>query len=82
MTPLEKQCAKLRDLVEGAGFVLAVSLDTSGMFRILANDREASVVAQVAVSSKGFRAFFPAERLQVSAPTELVDALEQIKATS
>lgn len=78
----EKHERKLRDLVETAGFVLAVSLDQRGMFRILANDAEASVVAQVAVSPKGFRAFFPAERRQVSTPTDLVDVLEQMKAAS
>lgn len=82
MTPVEKQSAKVRDLVEGAGFVLAMSLNQAGMFRILANDSKATVVAQVAVTSKGFRAFFPAKQVQASTPTDLVNALEAIPAAS
>lgn len=73
---------KLRDLVESAGFVLAVSLDQRGMFRILAPDAEASVVGSAAVSSSGFRVFFPGLRLQVSSASDLVDALERLKGES
>lgn len=71
---------KLTGLVEGAGFVLAVSLDQVGLFRILAPNADATVVGSVAVTASGFKAFFPGERLQVSTPTGLVDALEQVKA--
>lgn len=73
---------KLRDLVETAGFVLAVSLDRKGVFRILAPDAVASVVASAAVTSTGFRVFFPGRRLQVSSASDLVDALERLKAES
>ncbi|MEX1078910.1 MAG: hypothetical protein WED09_07365 [Homoserinimonas sp.] len=82
MTALEKQCQRVRTLVEDAGFVLAMSLDRAGMFRILANDSRASVVASVSVTGSGFRAFFPGQQLQVATATELVDALERFEAAS
>lgn len=82
MSALEKQCQRVRALVEGAGFVLAMSLDKAGLFRILANDREASVVASVSVTGSGFRAFFPGQQLQVSTATALVDALERFEPAS
>lgn len=78
---MEKHSRKLRELVEGAGFVLAVSLDQPGLFRILAPDVKASVVGSAAVTTSGFRVFFPSERLQVSSATDLVDALERIGAS-
>lgn len=70
----------LRELVEGAGFVLAMSLDQAGLFRILAPDGGASVVGSAAVSAGGFRVVFPGLKVQVSMASDLVDALERIKA--
>lgn len=78
MTPAEKHEAKLRELVETAGFELAVSLDTPGRFRIVEKN-DWALVAWASTSPKGFEVTFPHARLTLSTPTALVDELEKWK---
>lgn len=68
---------KLRSLVEGAGFVFAISMDQVGAFRVATPDLK--TVGAGSLYGTKFRAVFPAQQLRVSTPTQLVDALEQIK---
>lgn len=81
MTPAEKHEAKLRDLVETAGFELAVSVDAPGRFRVVTKD-DWSLVGWASTSSKGFEVTFPKARVTVTTPTGLVDELEKWKEQS
>lgn len=74
MTPTERHEAKLRTLVEQAGFELAIDLRQAGSFRITTKDFE--LVAHVTVDARGFTAAFPATRRTSHTPTDLVDDLE------
>lgn len=76
MTPAEKHEAKLRELVETAGFELAVSIDAPGRFRIVAK-ADWSLVGWASTSPRGFQVTFPKARRTVSSPTDLVDELEK-----
>ena len=76
MTPAEKHEAKLRELVETAGFELAVSVDEPGRFRIVTK-ADWSLVAWASTSPRGFDVTFPTAQRTVSSPTDLVDELEK-----
>jgi len=76
VTPAQKHEAKLRELVETAGFELAVSVDAPGRFRIVTK-ADWSMVAWASTSPRGFDVTFPAARRTVSSPTDLVDELEK-----
>lgn len=83
MTPAERHEAKLRELVESAGFDLAVSLDAPGRFRIVeVVDGEWSTVAWASTSPRGFDVVFPHTQTRVTSPTDLVDELEKWKGQS
>jgi len=83
MTPNEKHEGKLRELVETAGFELAVSLDAPGKFRIVeVVDGKYSTVAWASTTGRGFEVFFTHAQRRVISPTDLVDELEKWKARS
>lgn len=77
VTPAERHAAKLRELVETAGFELAVSLDAPGRFRIVTKDFD--LVAWASMSARGFDVAFPTTQVRASTPTALVDELEKWK---
>lgn len=81
MTPAERHEAKLRELVETAGFELAVSLDAPGRFRIVTK-ADWSLVAWASTSPRGFDVVFPRSQTRVTSPTDLVDELEKWKGQS
>ncbi len=83
MTPAERHEAKLRELVEQAGFVLAVSIDVANRFRIVeVINNEWSLVAWASTSSQGFDVVFPRTQVRATTPTALVDELEKWKEQS
>lgn len=78
--PSEKHEAKLRELVEAAGFELAVGLDAPGRFRIVhVVDGAWQSVAWATTSNRGFDVVFPQSQKRATTPTELVDELEKWK---
>lgn len=78
--PEERHEAKLRDLVETAGFELAVGLDAPGRFRIVhVFDGQWQSVAWASTSARGFDVVFPSTQARATTPTELVDQLEKWK---
>lgn len=77
MSAIDVQERKLRDLVEQAGFELAVDLDRPRSFRITTKDLQPVAAAEVV--SHGFKAVFPARGVVAKDPTSLVDVLEAIK---
>lgn len=68
-----RHAARLRELVEGAGFTLEEQ--SPGRFLIRWRLRQAAV-GVVDVDARGFRAAFPDSQRRSSTPTELVDDLE------
>ncbi|WP_022886392.1 hypothetical protein [Glaciibacter superstes] len=70
---------KVRDLVEQAGFELAINLDRPGNFRIVTK-ADWSLVAVVNIRARGFVAVFPGRQIKATDATDLVDVLEAIKA--
>lgn len=83
MNPAEKHEAKLRDLVETAGFELAVGIDAPGRFRIVEIvDGDFTTVAWATTSTRGFDVVFPRTQTRVTSPTDLVDELEKWKGQS
>lgn len=77
MTPAERHEAKLRELVETAGFELAVSLDAPGRFRVVT--KAFDLVAWASTSARGFDVMFPTTQVRATSPTALVDELEKWK---
>ena len=80
MSPNEKHEAKLRELVETAGFELAVGLDAPNRFRIVrVVDGAWDSLAWASTTWRGFEVFFPSSQVRAVTPTELVDELEKWK---
>ena len=69
MTPAERHEVKLRELVEQAGFVLAVSMDVPARFRIVeVINNEWSTVAWAATTAHGFDVVFPSTQVRAATP--------------
>lgn len=76
----DRHAVKLRELVEGAGFVLAPAGGASGRFLI--TTKAGRQVAIADTDGRGFRAAFPDTQRRSSTPTDLVDDLEDWSAWS
>lgn len=74
MTPVQRHEAKLRTLVEQAGFELAININQGAAFQIVTKDLE--LVAHAHVDARGFTAVFPRTGRVSHTPTDLVDDLD------
>lgn len=69
---VERHSARLRELVEGAGF----ALEETSEGRFLIQSKRGRQVGIVAVDRLGFHAAFPDTQRRSSTPSDLVDDLE------
>ncbi|UOE45503.1 hypothetical protein [Agromyces larvae] len=74
-TSAQRWESKVRQVVEDAGFLLAIDMDHAGVFRIITRD-EFATVAHVTVTHRGFTAFVVGSRVKVREVSPLVDELE------